>query len=167
MNQLEKKLVNDLEIGVNHQGVAGTANLQAFLYKNNGAGGAPGTLLRSSALMTNVALTGGNDLISFAVPNVLVPNIFTWTIQISSTQPVAAGLPVFDPPTVGGILHGWFGGPGSWTNLDGSGVDAHYMALITASSVPEPTSLVTGGLALFFGLGWSWRHRRQNRVATS
>ena len=130
--------VTDLEIGVNQQGIAGTANLQAFLYANDGSGGAPGTLLWESSLMTNVALNGGNDLIAFAVPGVLVPSTFTWAIQISDTQPVAAGLPAFDPPTVGTIDHGWFGGPGSWTSLDSLGVNAHYMARITASTVPEP-----------------------------
>jgi hypothetical protein len=158
--------VTDLEIGVNQQGVAGTANLQAFLYANDGLGGEPGTLLWNSSLMTNVALTGGNDLIAFAVPGVVVPSTFTWAIQISDTQPIAAGLPGFDPPTVGGIVRGWFGGPGSWTNLDGDGVDAHYMARITASAVPEPSAIVNGGIALLIGFGWMWSRRRRMPRAT-
>jgi hypothetical protein len=48
--------VTELDIGVSQQGVAGTANLQAFLYANDGAGRAPGTLLWNSATMTNVSL---------------------------------------------------------------------------------------------------------------
>jgi hypothetical protein len=155
--------VNDLKIGVTSQGSPGSATLQAFLYANDGAAGAPGTLLWTSAIMPNVALTGGSDLIDFAVPNVLVPSTFTWAIQISDTRPIASGLPIFSPPTVGGILHGWFGGPGSWTSLDGMGADADYMARISASSVPEPTALVHGSLALLIGLGFSCRRWRRNR----
>jgi len=158
--------VNDLEIGVNQQGVAGTANLQAFLYANDGAGGSPGTLLWDSAVMTNVSLTGGNDLIAFAVPSVVVPSTFTWAIQISNTTPIAAGLPAFDPPTVGSFVRGWFGGPGIWTNLDADGVDAHYMArVIAASAVPEPSAIVSAGFALVIGLGWTCSRMRKRPVA--
>ena len=42
--------VTNLEIGVNQQGVSGTADLQAFLYANDGTSGQPGTLLWQSAL---------------------------------------------------------------------------------------------------------------------
>jgi len=155
--------VTDLEIGVSEQGIAGTADLQAFLYANDGAGGAPGTLLWQSAVMINVALTGGNDLVAFAVPSIAVPNTFTWAIQISNSQPLAAGLPSFDPPSVGSILHGWFGGPGGWGNLDSSGTDAHFMARI---SVPEPPTLLNVGVALFLWLGWAGiRGRRRLSAA--
>jgi hypothetical protein len=147
--------VTDLQIGVNQQKIAGTANLQAFLYANDGAGGIPGSLLWQSALMTNVALTGGNDLIDFAVPSIAVPTTFTWAIQISNTQPVAAGVPSFNPPSVGSVLHGWFGGPGKWTNLDGERVDAHFMARIQATTaIPEPSTFVAVCLTLLIGLGW-------------
>jgi hypothetical protein len=155
--------VTELDIGVNQQGVAGTANLQAFLYANDGAGGIPGSVLWNSSVMTNVALDGGNDLIAFSVPSVAVPDTFTWAIQISNTQPIAAGLPSFDPPTVGLALRGWFGGPGSWTPLDGEGVDAHFMARISAGTVPapEPSTLVSGTLALLIGCGWLGAQRRR------
>jgi hypothetical protein len=156
-------IVGDLEIGVNQQGVAGTADLQAFLYLNDGTGGAPGTLLWSSSIMTNVALTGGNDLIAFAVPSIAVPSTFTWAIQISNTTPVAAGLPAFDPPTVGTIDHSWFGGPGNWTSLDSLGANGHYMARIL--TVPEPSSILYGSLAVAIGLGRAWSLRK--RAATA
>jgi hypothetical protein len=121
--------LTDLEIGVNQQGVAGTADLQAFLYANDGPGGTPGTLLWQSSIVNHVSLTGGNDLIAFAVPAVLVPSTFTWAIQISNGQPVAPALPEFDPPAIGSILGGWFGGPGQWT-----GSAAHNMARIQGYS---------------------------------
>src|SRR5579872_6090814 len=94
--------VTRLEIGLNSQGQAATlSTFQAFLYANDGAGGAPGTLLWQSALLQSVALTGGNDLIAFAVPDVLVPDTFTWAAQTGAATPVAAGLPIFGSPTVG------------------------------------------------------------------
>lgn len=157
--------VTDLEIGVTQQGVAGTADLQAFLYENNGAGGSPGALLWSSPLKSKVALTGGNDLIAFAVPGIAVPSTFTWTIQISNTSPISAGLPAFDPPTVGTIDHGWFGSPGNWGNLDGIGTSSHFMARISANpAVPEPACVLPASVGIGLGLLWSLRKRISNRT---
>ena len=93
-----------LEIGLNQQGTAGTTDLVARLYANNGPGGEPGTLLWQSDLFRDISLTGGNDLISLEVPNVTVPDVFTWTIQISNSTPVAVGLPFFGEPSVGTCL---------------------------------------------------------------
>jgi hypothetical protein len=156
--------VIELDIGVNQQGTAGTADLQAFLYANDGAGGQPGTQLWASPLESNVALTGGNDLIAFSVPDVTVPDTFTWAIQISNPSPIAAGVPAFDPPAVGSVVRGWAGGPGSWSNLDSLGDDAHFEARISAVSavtVPEPASviLLCAGVA---GLLASARHRNDS-----
>jgi len=155
--------VSDLEIGVNQQGAAGTTDLQAFLYANDGTGGAPGTLLWKSTIMTNVVLTPGNDLIAFAVPNVDVPTIFTWAIQISNSQPIAVGLPSFDPPTVGAVLAEWFAGPSDWSRGSGP-ANFDYMARITA--VPEPSTILNGSLALVIALGWTLNRRRRKPVTT-
>ena len=139
--------VSLLEIGVTQQGMAGTADLQAFLYANDGAGGQPGTMLWQSALLNNVPLTGGNDLIPFPVPLVLVPNTFTWTVRISDTTPIAVGVPHFHPPTVGSSPdYAWFGGPGSWTKLTGAN-PTNLMARVTA--VPEPASAAVVVTPLF------------------
>jgi len=131
-----ERFVSLLEIGMTQQGFAGTADLQARLYANDGTGGQPGSLLWQSAILNDVPLSGGNDLIPFPVPLVLAPNTFTWTVQISDTNPVAVGLPHFHPPTVGSSPdHAWFGGPGSWTRLAGAS-PTNLMARVTA--VPEP-----------------------------
>ncbi len=163
------RYVDDLQIGVNAQGSPGTANLQAFLYANDGSGGAPGTMLWESALMTAVPITVGNDLISFVVPDVKVPDAFTWTLQISNSQPLA-GISVFDPPTTGAILHSWFGTPGSWTSDDGAGADGHFMARITAASsaaVPEPASIVSLSITVLIGfLAWASLRRRSATAAS-
>jgi hypothetical protein len=140
------RAVTLLEIGVTQQGVAGTADLQAWLYANDGPSGQPGTQLWQSAILDNVPLTGGNDLIPFPVPLVQVPNTFTWTVRISDTTPIAVGVPHFHPPTVGSSNpdYAWFGGPGSWTKLT-AGNPTNLMARVTA--VPEPASLGLLGLA--------------------
>ena len=133
-----ERIVSLLQVGLTQQGFAGTADLQAWLYANDGPNGQPGTLLWQSALMNNVPLTGGNDLVPFPVPLVQVPSTFTWAVQISDTNPVAVGLPHFHPPTVGSSPdYAWFGGPGSWTRLTGAN-PTNLMARVTA--VPEPAS---------------------------
>lgn len=158
--------VTQLEIGVNQQGTPGTADLRAFLYANDGADGAPGTLLWSSAIMTDVGLTGGNDLIAFAVPSVAVPNIFTWAIQISNAAPVAVGIPAYNPPVVGNVLHSWFKASGGWSSLDSIGASGHFGARISATvaGVPEPSTIVSCGLSLATGLGWNRLRGKRNRM---
>ena len=139
--------VSLLEIGLTQQGFAGTADLQAWLYANDGPGGQPGAMLWQSAILNDVPLTGGNDLIPFPVPLVQVPNTFTWTVRISDTSPVAVGLPHFHPPTVGSSPdHAWFGGPGSWTRLSGAN-PTNMMARLTA--IPEPASAAVVVTPLF------------------
>ncbi len=114
----DERIVTQLFVGLTQQGFAGTADLQVRLYANDGKGGAPGTLLWESDLMDDVALTGQRELIAVDVPGVLVPDPFTWTVQISDTRPVAVGLPHFDPPTVGASPdYGWFGDGVTWTRL--------------------------------------------------
>jgi hypothetical protein len=154
------RLVTDLFIGMSQQGMQGTGDVQARLYANDGAGGRPGTMLWQGPLMQGVHFTGGIDLIDFAVPMVPVPDTFTWTVQISNTNPVAVGLPTFGPPTAGGNVTDWFGNPvDGWTQIPG---DA-YMARVDAvpSPVPEPG---TASL-LLIGLGGVllWRVRAGRR----
>jgi hypothetical protein len=140
-----------LEIGVSSQGFAATAStIQAFLFANDGAGGAPGTQLWASPIQTNVSLSGANELIAFSVPNIPVPSAFIWAVEIGSADPVAAGVPGFDPPTVGSVLHSWSGTPGSWNSLDAVGRPSHFMARITAAAVavPEPGTIAVAGAAV-------------------
>jgi hypothetical protein len=147
-----------LEIGLNQQGTAGTTDLVARLYANNGPGGEPGTLLWQSDLFRDISLTGGNDLISLEVPNVTVPDVFTWTIQISNSTPVAVGLPFFGEPSVGtspGYV--WFGGPGSWGHPSSSVPGPlNYLARI---STPVPGPLPLFGVGAAFGYSRKLRKR--------
>ncbi len=130
------RIVTELHIGVTMQGQPGTADLQPRLYANDGSGGAPGTLLWTGAVQNDVPLTGGNDLIRFVVPGVEVPDTFTWTILISDTRPIAAGLPHYDPPSRGSSPdYAWFGNGSTWTRLtDPNGRSVDFMARVVARS---------------------------------
>lgn len=149
------RALTELTIGVSQQGFAGTADLQARLYRNDGQDGAPGTLLWESPLLNDVALSGGIDLIAFAVPGIVVPDVFTWTLQVSDTEPVGVGLPHFDPPTVGASPdYAWVGSPGSFGKLVLPDETVNFMARISA--VPGPGSAVL----VMMGLGIVWLSRR-------
>jgi hypothetical protein len=152
------RLVTDLFIGMYRKGVAGTNDMQARLYANDGLGGKPGTLLWESPLLQNVHLTGGIDLIDFSVPMVLVPDTFTWTVQISNIG-VAVGLPAFDPPTIGSSPTNWQGDGTVWGQVPGS----PYEARVDAVSVPEPSTallLLAGSGLVLCGRVWSARRGR-------
>jgi hypothetical protein len=163
------RLVTDLLVGVSQQGVAGTADMQARLYANDGPGGQPGTLLWAGPLLSGLHLTGGLDLIDFSVPDVLVPDTFTWTIQISNASPVGAGLPNFGPPTVGSSPTNWFGtGGDGWTPLPSFPFEARVEALSAAATVvPEPSSVLLVLTGLGVVLGRRVRSGRVNRGAVS
>jgi hypothetical protein len=156
--------VTRLELGVYSQRHIARGDFQAWLFANDGTGGAPGTMLWQSSILDNYALTGGFDLIPFTVPSVLVPNRFTWAIQTTDYSPVAVATNVFGPPTIGEGTpdYAWFGGPNSWTHVGRyNGVPMDLMARITASevvpdipdvpdvpSVPEPGTAILSSLAV-------------------
>jgi hypothetical protein len=145
------RVVTALVIGIDLQDHTGSANLEASLYANDGTGGQPGTLLWQSALMQNVPLSGSSDLITFAVPNVLVPDAFTWTMQTSNATPLAAGLPIYGAPSIGSSTAFWFGSPGSWTKSPSL---EFALAQIIATTVPEPSSMILlcVGLSVTFAI---------------
>lgn len=155
------RFVSLLEIGVTSQGVPVSADLQAFLYVNDGPNGQPGTLLWESEIQNHVDLPGANQFVPFVVPDVLVPNTFTWAIQISNAVP-AVGMVSVGTPSIGtstGI--GWFGGPADWGQ--DSGNDGAYL-LVRISAVPEPSSLAQAGIASLIGLILWARKPRQAKV---
>ena len=148
-----ERLVTRLTVGVSRQNVPGVGDFQARLYANDGTNGQPGTLLWQSALMLNVQLSGGVQLISFDVPQVAVPDTFTWTLESHSTG-VAVGLVNADPPSVGSSpSYDWFGHPGSWGTVQYS----DWMARVEA--VPEPSSIILllAGLGLLGTRGRKWQ----------
>ena len=133
-------------------GTPGFADFQAQLYANNGVGGQPGSLLWQSSVV-HVNYPGGLTLLTFAVPDVLVPNTFTWTLEYGNTSPIPPALPSASAPTIGSSDGSfWFRAPSSaWTHATGGG---EFMAQIEA--VPEPGT----GALLSAGFVALWLHRR-------
>ncbi|HWA82970.1 MAG TPA: PEP-CTERM sorting domain-containing protein [Fimbriimonadaceae bacterium] len=131
---------------------AGTADVTVNFYKNDGVGGAPGTLLWTSGTMAGMSHVQGLQTYSFAVPSVVVPNTFTWTLGLAnrtgSTGDIGPALA--DPPTVGssGDFF-WYMGSGGWatTGWGGSPV-ANFGARITAAPVPEPAAFGVLGVGV-------------------
>jgi hypothetical protein len=140
------RLVTKLTIGVTRQNQPGTASFQAHLYANDGTNGQPGTMLWQSAVLGGVQLSGGVQLIAFDVPQVLVPNAFTWTIQVlQNSAGNAVGLVNAGPPSIGtSPSYNWFGGTGSWTKLEYS----DWMARVDAVPEPSALALISMGLLL-------------------
>ena len=144
----------------------GSATLR--LYDNSGVGGAPGTLLDTSPVASlPVPATAGHqgsltwDL-SGAVPQVTVPNTFTWTIQFSGLSGTA-GLLVYGPPTVGSSFNDfWENTAGTWNTrlINGGAAPGDFAARVTA--VPEPGTLALGAMGLLAGVA-SAGYRRLRR----
>lgn len=128
----------------------GTVDTTVRFYKNDGGGGAPGTLLWQSSTFTALAHVQGLQTYSFAVPSVVVPNTFTWTIGLAnragSTGDIGPALA--DPPSVGSSAnYFWWNNAGVWNQTGwGPSPIANFGARITAAPVPEPASM--GVLAL-------------------
>jgi hypothetical protein len=144
----------------------GTADVTVNFYKNDGVGGAPGTSLWSSGTFSGMSHVQGLQTYSFAVPSVVVPNTFTWTVALAnragSTGDIGPALA--DPPAVGSSAnYFWYrNGSGGWnsTGWGGSPV-ANFGARITAAPVPEPASLSVLGLGAIAAIR---RRRRATAV---
>jgi len=136
--------------GVFPAGSPGYADFRAQLYANNGVGGQPGSLLWQSAVET-INYPGGLSLLTFSVPDVLVPDTFTWTLQYDNTSPIPPALALSAAPTVGASDSGWFRGPSSaWTQETDT-----YMAQIQAVPEPGTGALLSVGALIF----WFWRKK--------
>jgi hypothetical protein len=157
------RTVTELDIGFTSQGFQATANFQAFLYANDGAGGTPGTLLWQSAVMTGVSINSVNEFVVFTVPSIVVPNTFTFAASITN-QSAAVGFVPASGATTGTFITPWVGSPGSYQKLvaayefEGRVVAAP--GVTAPATTPEPASLIIwslGGLGIAVG---KWRRRK-------
>lgn len=129
-------------------------------YENNGASGAPGSLLFNSGAF---ALKDGYQTVTINGLAVNVPDSFTWTVEFGGLAGGdQAGLLIYDPPTVGSSLNDfWVNNGGTWSinQLNGGATPANFGARVVA--VPEPGVI---GLALLGGgLLLAVRNARRNR----
>ena len=138
------RTVTELDLGFTSQGLPGTADLQAFLYANDGAGGAPGTLLWQSAVMTGVAIDSHNLLIAFSVPSVVVPDTFTFAAAITNDASGEVGYVSASGAATGTFDQTWIGSPGSFTTPGVFGVEGR----VVASAVPEPSAFALSAVGL-------------------
>jgi hypothetical protein len=139
--------------------LSATADLQAFIYANDGTGGAPGTLLWMSAVMTGVNVNSVNTLVAFSVPSVVVPDTFTFTAAITNASQAVGFVPA-SGATTGTFGQAWVGSSGSFSTLtDDFETEGRVIAM--GSSVPEPATLVLLSMGLVGALGFS----RIRRVA--
>ena len=146
--------VTSLQIEIYSQGTwpngggigPGSADFQASLYANNGPLGAPGTLLWQSPYVHD-NYPAGLSVLTYAVPDIAVPNQFTWAIQYANySNPLAPpALPTANAPAIGTYDTEWFAGPGDWGKSN-----SIFEAQIIAVPEPGPGILfLCGTLALW------------------
>lgn len=143
------RTVIKLEVGAYAQHHAITSDFEAWLYANDGRGGAPGTMLWQSERLDNYQLTGEYDLVEFQVPDIVVPDRFTWFIR-TSDHGVGVGPIVYTSPAIGSSPeYCWFGSLNNWGHLGPYyGTPMDLMARITVQSIPEPGTATLASLVL-------------------
>ncbi len=119
----------------------------------------PGAAFFESDLFVNLPTTAGMNEYNFAIPHVIVPDRFAWTIEAKNRKGSVGelGPAYFNPATVGWSDDFFWqsDGGGEWINYSwGADPYANFGASLTA--VPEPASL----LGLVGGIGILARRRR-------
>ena len=119
------------------------SGIETHIYANDGVGGAPGTLLWSSGLLTGIEISATETFLDIAVPNIVVPDRLTITSRMLDAAPAGLGRLYIGPPTVGSLSASWIEtSPGVWHQQFGP-----WGLRVTA--VPEPSSIllfVSGGV---------------------
>lgn len=119
-------------------GVAGFDYRLRF-YENDGPDGAPGTLFYESPVTRRVVDSGAPLTYTQPLPNVLVPETFTWTLQLTDRTGNMArfGPSEFNPPTVGSAPFGYWRRIGASESWEFIGLtEAPFGARLSAESDP-------------------------------
>jgi len=143
------------------------SSLTLSFYENDGLDaylipGVPGTPLWTTTC--NNVLVNGPTTVVLSVPNVVVPDTFTW---IASADSTVAGLATYNPPTVGSSEDSFWDRDsfdGQWYPLFFFGDPvANFGAKVLAIPEPAMTGLLAlGGLAVLRrGSGQVMRRRRR------
>jgi len=133
------------------------------------ADGLPGTQIWQSTLVIPTAQPSADLTLTFAAPNVTVPDQFLWTLT-ATTVPGAAsgdesiGTTINNVPQIGSsedffVLNSHDGSGWGAFNYDDGGVTlANFQATIAAGAAPEPATFSTLGLVAAAGLIRRRRH---------
>ena len=135
--------------------------IDTHIYVNDAPGGAPGTLLWQSGLLTGINVFGTDTFLDVAVPNIVVPDTITVTSRILDSVPVALGRVNGGSPSVGSVNTSWVkGSSGVWFQQFGPyGLRVTSTAgALVPSPVPEPVTAALGLMGLGV-LGMTTRRR--------
>lgn len=119
-----------------------TFKLQVRFRLNDGPGGRPGTVIWDSGPLNRLVDSGFPNPVFVAVPNVVVPDTFTYTLQITERMMNMSvfGPAEYAPPAIGSCPDGYWGrtgeGPEDWeyTGLEESPFGAHIEAVACAGT---------------------------------
>lgn len=163
------RIATRLEIGIYSQGgifpngTPGSGDLNARLYANDGPSGEPGSLLWQSGVVS-VNYPGGVSLLGFDIPQLLVPDNLTWTLQYTPTSALPPAIASANPPTIGSQDgSGWTRPSGDvWNHL----TTGNWTLMADLQAIPEPgvlSLLSAGAIAcwLLFGSGGGAGARRR------
>ena len=137
------RAVTLLSLFIHSNGGDAIADLQARIYVGGDAGGGdPGAMLWESAVQTGVTIFGGTGFYDFIVPEVVVPDEITWTLEMTNVTPFpgeVTGSRFIHPPTLGSSEDWvWTRTAGVWTqNVYAVGPNNSYGAYITAVLGPS------------------------------
>jgi len=134
----------------------GTAQLAFRLYANTAQGGWPGITLYSTSAFTVTYAPGVTQLNTLALPEVLVPDTFTWTIRPLSSTGELPDLQWYDPPTVGSSADfTWQRWVNEWRRVDALDPQVDNFGG-RFEAVPEPGAALALALAVLI-----WRRARR------
>ena len=106
-----ERIVNSFTVRMRILGAGpATFTMRIRFYRNDGPAGVPGSLLWDSGAMNKVIDSGAELPYTFAVPNVRIPNAFTWSVQVSNRQINMSqmGPAEHNPPSVGSSPFGFW-----------------------------------------------------------
>ena len=154
-------------------GFSGNEQYQIRFYLNDGTdlGGPfnthlPSTVFYNSGLLplaapVDIVSSRATYLIDLSYTNIVLPDRFTWSIQITGiTGSEAAGPTIYNPPLVGNNFDDyWYNTGASWQLRASNGVPISFGAQLSA--VPEPSTYV---LAILGGIcGFALVIRKRSR----
>ncbi len=135
----------------------GDETVQLRFYNNDGAPLGNNTFKPNSVFFDSLVQTlpaptdpSGRNTLQYDLFFVALPERFTFSVAfggISGND--VAGLPLYNPPTVGFSENDYWFNTGSDWQLRGTNVPINFGALLVATSVPEPSTyalVIVGGL---------------------